>query len=448
MKPTYADVEATLLARWPETKLEPTLDRITALCGVMADPQKAYRVVQLTGTNGKSSTGRMIDALLRSAGLRTGRFSSPHLESMTERIDVDGEPLSQEAFVDAFSDVAAYAQIVDDTSARNGEPPLSFFEMMVAMAYAAFADTPVDVAVVEVGMGGSWDATSIADADVATILPVGVDHDRYLGDSPETIAVEKAGIIKPGATAVVAQQAPAVLDVIAERAAKVGVELVYEGVDFGVESRARAVDGQMLRLAGLGATYDDVFLPLHGAHQAQNAALALASAEVMLGGKQLDGDLVRDAFAETKSPGRLELVRSSPSVLLDAAHNPHGASALVAAVQDAFEFSPLIGVLGLMFDKDVDGILSELEPVFAQVICTQNSTDRALPASDLADVATGVFGPGRVTTVPRLDDAIEQGIAMAESVEGHEEAVGSGGVLVTGSVVTVGQARTLLGGNQ
>lgn len=445
MNPTYAEVEASLLKRWPETKLEPSLERITALCGLLADPQDAYRVVQLTGTNGKGSTSRMIDALLRAAGLRTGRFTSPHLESMTERISIDGEPLSQDAFVDAFADVAAYAQIVDDTSAQRGDPPLSFFEMMVAMAYAAFADAPVDIAVVEVGMGGTWDATSVASADVATILPVGVDHGIYLGNTPDEIAVEKAGIISPGSHAVIAQQIPTVMDVLAERIAAVGAESAVEGIDFGVESRTRAVDGQMLRLAGLGGVFDDVFLPLHGAHQAHNAAIALASAEVMLAGKVLDAELVREAFASVTSPGRLELVRRSPSVLLDAAHNPAGAEALVQAVQEAFEFSPLIGVVGTMIDKDADGILRELEPVLAHIICTQNSTERALPAEELADIATGIFGADRVTLVARLDDALENGISMAETHEGHEEAIGSGGVLVTGSVVTAGQARVLLG---
>lgn len=445
MNSTYAEVEAALLSRWPETKLEPSLERIQALCGLMADPQNAYRIVQLTGTNGKSSTSRMIDALLRSAGLRTGRFTSPHLESMTERIGIDGAPVSEDGFIGAFSDVAAYAQIIDETCEENGQPPLSFFEMMVAMAYAAFADAPVDVAVVEVGMGGTWDATSVAKADVATILPVGVDHDRYLGSAPEEIAVEKAGIIHPGSHAVIAQQLPSVMDVLGQRIATAGVDYSVEGVDFKVESRERAVDGQMLRIAGLGATYDDVFLPLHGAHQAQNAAMALASAEVMLGSKELDGDMVREAFAEVASPGRLELVRRSPSVLLDAAHNPRGAEALVDAVQEAFEFTPLIGVVGIMVDKDVDGILQVLEPLFAHLICTQNNTDRALPAGDLADIATGIFGQQRVTLVQRLDDALERGIAMSETVEGYEEAIGSGGVLVTGSVVTVGQARTLLG---
>ncbi|HZK35871.1 MAG TPA: Mur ligase family protein, partial [Aeromicrobium sp.] len=210
MNPTYADVERALLSRWPETKLEPSLDRIGALCRLLGDPQTSYPVIQLTGTNGKTTTSRMIDELIRALGLRTGRFTSPHLESMTERISLDGHPLSQELFVDAFADVAAYAQVVDDTATH----PLSFFETLVAMAYAAFADSPVDAAIIEVGMGGAWDATNVADAQVAVVTPIAVDHASYLGDRPEDIAVEKAGIIKPGTHAVIAQQSEAVMDVL------------------------------------------------------------------------------------------------------------------------------------------------------------------------------------------------------------------------------------------
>jgi dihydrofolate synthase/folylpolyglutamate synthase len=446
MRPTYAEVEQALLGRWPETRLEPSLDRITALCQLLGDPQRNYPVIQLTGTNGKTSTARMIDALLRTLDLRTGRFTSPHLQSMTERISIDGEPLSEEAFVDAFADVAAYAQVVDDSSANSGGSPLSFFEMMVAMAYAAFADAPVDVAVVEVGMGGSWDATNVADAAVAVVGPVGVDHAAYLGDDPVGIAREKAGIIKPGSQVIVAQQAPPVLDVIARRAVEVGASMVVEGVDFGVIESITAVGGQQVDIQGIGARYDEVFLPLHGAHQAQNAAVAIAAVEAFLGGNALPGDVIAEAFAAVSSPGRLEVVRRSPTVVLDAAHNPHGLAAAVEALQEAFTFSPLIGVLGVMADKDVVPMLELLDPVLAQIVCTENSTPRSMRARDLAELAEGIFGEDRVLVAPRLDDALERAIAMAETTEGYEDAVGSGGVLITGSVVTVGEARLLLGG--
>ncbi|MCW2747176.1 MAG: dihydrofolate synthase [Nocardioidaceae bacterium] len=441
MEPTYADVERSLLGRWPETKLEPSLDRIQALCRLMGDPQNAYPVVHLTGTNGKTSTSRTVDQLLRTLGLRTGRFTSPHLESMTERIALDGEQLSEELFVEAFADVAAYAQVVDDTA----QHPLSFFEMLVAMAYAAFADAPVDAAVIEVGMGGSWDATNVVNAQVAVITPIGVDHSRYLGDTPAIIAVEKAGIIKPGSHAIFAAQEPEVLEVLMERANAVGATVSVEGADFAVLSRVPAVGGQLLSIQGLSARYDDVFLPLYGEHQAHNAAYALAAVEAFIGTKEIAADLVLEAFALATSPGRLEVVRRSPTVVLDAAHNPHGATASMAAVSEAFSMSPLIGVVSVMADKDVEAMLEIFEPVMAHIICTENSSSRSMPARDLAELANDIFGEDRVHLVKRLDNALETAIGMAETAEGFEEAIGSGGVLVTGSVVTVGEARVLLG---
>jgi dihydrofolate synthase / folylpolyglutamate synthase len=442
MKPTYAQVEHALLGRWPETRLEPSLDRISALCRLLGDPQRSYPVIHITGTNGKTSTARMIDALLRALDLRTGRFTSPHLQSMTERISIDGEPLSEDDFVDAFSDIAAYAQIVDDSQPH----PLSFFEMTAAMAYAAFADAPVDAAVVEVGMGGSWDATNVADGQVAVVTPIAVDHANYLGDRAEAIAAEKAGIIKPGSHLVLAEQEPDVLDVILRRAVEVGATVLREGVDFGVAERLTALGGQQVDLQGVARRYDEIFLPLHGSHQARNAAYALAAVEALTGSHQLDAALVHAAFAEIASPGRLEVVRRSPTVLLDAAHNPHGIQAALEGVQDAFTFSPLIGVVGVMADKDVESIVRLLEPVLAEIVCTQNSTPRAMPAAELGEIAEDVFGADRVTVVRRLDDAIDRAIALAETSEGFEDAIGSGGVLVTGSVVTVGEARVLFGG--
>jgi len=441
---SYDAVEQALLARWPETRLEPSLTRIRALCDLMGDPQTAYPVISLTGTNGKTSTSRMVDALLRGLGLRTGRFTSPHLESMTERIALDGDPLSPEQFVAAYADVAPYAAVVD----RSGPHRLSFFELLTGMAYAAFADAPVDAVVVEVGMGGAWDATNVADAQVAVVTPIAVDHARYLGDSPARIAAEKAGIIKPGAMAVLAHQSVDVAEVLLRRAAEVGATVAREGVEFGLASRVPGVGGQVVSLRGLAGGYDEMYLPLHGAHQARNAACAVAAVEAFVGGIELDGDVVRDALAEATSPGRLELIRRSPAIVLDAAHNPHGASATAEAVQEAFSFSPLVGVFGVMADKDVDGILAAFEPVMAEVVCTQSSTQRALPATELAEVAAGVFGADRVHVAPRLDDALDAATALAEQGGSYAEAIGSGGVLVTGSVITVGEARRLLGGTR
>lgn len=441
--PSYAEVEAALLRRWPETRLEPSLDRIRALVDLLGDPQAAYRSVHLTGTNGKTSTARMIDTLLVTHHLRTGRFTSPHVESMTERISLDGEPLSEEAFVAAYADVAPYLDLVDAAQ----EHPLSFFETVVGMAYAAFADAPVDVAVVEVGMGGSWDATNVLDADVAVITPIARDHTQYLGDDPADIAAEKAGIIKPGSTVVVAQQSPEVMGVLAERAAEVGATLLREGIDFGVVSSLPGVGGQVVTVRGLRGEYAELYLPLYGAHQAHNAALALAAVEALLGNSDagaLGEDVVREAFEKFTSPGRLEVVRRGPTILLDAAHNPHGAEATVEAIRESFAFDPLIGVVGVMADKDVEGVLAALEPILAQVVCTQNSTPRAMPAAELGEIAADLFGEHRVHVVRRLDDALTEAVTLAETGGVLGESIGSGGVLVTGSVVTVGEARVLL----
>jgi dihydrofolate synthase / folylpolyglutamate synthase len=442
----YRDVEARLLARWPETKLEPSLGRIAGLCDLLGQPQRAYPVIHLTGTNGKTSTARMIDTLLRGLGLRTGRSTSPHVESMTERISVDGSPLTPERFVEVYDEVEPYAAVIDN----SGPFPVSFFELVTAMSFAAFADAPVDAAIIEVGMGGAWDATNVADASVAVVTPIAVDHASYLGSTPAEIAVEKAGIIKPGCVAILGQQPLDAAEVLLARAAEVEATVAREGLEFGVTTRTPGLGGQVVTIQGLAATYEDVFMPLYGAHQAHNAACAIAAVEAFIGasgGAGLDGGLdieaVREAFAQFDSPGRLEVVRRSPTVVIDAAHNPAGATATAEAVQEAFSFSPLIGVLAVMADKDVEGLLDAFEPVFETVVCTQNSTPRAMRAESLGELARGVFGADRVVVAPRLDDAVDQAIGLAESADGGL-GVGSGGVLVTGSVITAGEARTML----
>lgn len=441
---TYAEVEDALLSRWPETRLEPSLDRIRAFTELLGEPQSSFRVVHLTGTNGKTSTSRMIETLLRALDLRTGRFTSPHLERMSERISVDGEPLDDEAFVRAFNEIAAYTHLVDSEQ----DHPLSFFETIVGMAYSTFADAPVDVAVVEVGMGGGWDATNVVDADVAVVLPVAVDHAKYLGDDPATIAAEKAGIIKAGSIAILAEQTPEVAAVLLERATEVGATVAREGMEFGVLARTPAVGGQMLTLKGLRGTYDDVFLPLYGAHQAQNAAVALAAVEAFAGTDPLDEDLVRAAFAEVTSPGRLEIIRRSPTILLDVAHNPHSAEAVGAALEDSFSFSPVVGVIGVMEDKDHEGLLNALEPHLAYVVCTQNSTPRSMSAARLGRAAAEIFGEDRVSVVPDLAEAIDRAATLAEAGAAVDVSIGAGAVLITGSVVTVGEARTMLKGRR
>jgi folylpolyglutamate synthase/dihydrofolate synthase len=455
------EVEREIAARRPEHQISPTLDRIAALVGLLGDPHRAFPVIHVTGTNGKTSMTRMIDTLLRERGLRTGRFTSPHLISMRERICVDGVPLAAGRFVELYDEILPYIQMVDGRQPA----PLSFFEVLTGMMFAAFADAPVDVAVIEVGMGGTWDATNVADGAVAVVGPVAMDHMNYLGDTIEAIAGEKAGIIKPGAVAVLAQQRLAAAEVLLARAASVGASVAREGIEFGVLAREMAVGGQQLALKGLRGTYTDVYLPLFGAHQAGNAACALAAVEAFAGVSEsvavddgrseltlgpglssagLDPDLVRAGFAKVSSPGRLEVLRRSPTVLADAAHNPAGMAATVEALTESFGFSRVIGVFAVSEDKDVTGVLAELEPVLSAIVVTANSSPRSMPAQALAAVAQEVFGEDRVLVRDRLDDAIEAAVTLADEPAGGDTVPGAAAVLITGSVVTAGDARRLL----
>jgi dihydrofolate synthase/folylpolyglutamate synthase len=432
----YLGVEKAILRRGVEWDIDPTLDRINILMDLLGQPQRAYPVVHITGTNGKSSTARMIDTLLRERNLRVGRFTSPHLTSMRERIVVDGKPLSEERFVQVYEDVAPYLDLVDQQQGR-----LSFFETLTAMAYAAFADAPVDVAVIEVGMGGTWDSTNVADGAVAVVTPISLDHVSYLGPDIEAIAREKAGIIKPGATAVLAQQPLAAGEVLMRRAAEIGATVAREGLEFGVVQREVAMGGQLLRMQGLKGMYDEVFLPLYGHHQAGNAVCALAAVETLTAGEDpLDLDLVRNAFAQVSSPGRLEVVRRGPTVLVDAAHNPGAAQSVVEAMEESFGFDRLIGVVAVMADKDVAGVLELLEPIMTEIVVTRNSSPRSMEVEELVSVAEDLFGAERVHAAARLDDAIDMAIGLAE----ESAELGGSGVLIVGSVVTAGDARTLL----
>ena len=435
------EVYQGILSRSPEHDFEPTLDRVRAVCDLMGDPQKAFRTVHITGTNGKTSTARMVDALVREHGLRTGRFTSPHLTSPRERIAIDGEPLTAARFVEVWQDVAPYVHMVDTRSALDGGPRMSFFEVLTAMAFAAFADAPIDVAIIEVGMGGVWDATNVVDGEVSVITPISLDHERWLGHDLVSIAGEKSGIIKDGATVVVSEQHDDVEGVLLAAAAAAGARVVREGVDISVTERTIAVGGQLISLRGLGGVYTEVFVPLYGAHQAHNALLALVAAEALLtGGAALDGDLVGAAFAGADSPGRLEVLRSSPTIIVDAAHNPAGIEALVAGVEEAFEFTCLVGVVGVLQDKDAEAVLAGLEPLLAEIVVTRSSSPRSYDVTDLQDIAIEVFGEDRVHAVERLDDALDLGVQLAEAAEQY-----GAGVLVTGSITMVADVRILLG---
>jgi dihydrofolate synthase / folylpolyglutamate synthase len=441
------EVEQEIISRRPEHSVDLALDRMADLVGFLGDPQRACPVIHITGTNGKTSTARMVDALLRSRGLRTGRFTSPHLVSIRERICVDGAPVSPERFVEGYEEILPFVAMVDE----RHPVPMSFFEVLTGMAFAIFADTPVDVMVLEVGVGGRLDCTNVADGAVAVITPVAIDHTRLLGSTIEEIAGEKAGIIKPGAAAVIAQQPLPAAEVLLRRAAQVGATVAKEGVEFGVLSREQAVGGQQLVLRGLRGTYDDIFLPVFGAYQAGNAACALAAVEAFAGvsdegSEALDADLVREAFAKVSTPGRLEVIRRSPTIIIDSSHNPAGVAATVEAVRETFTFTHLSGVFAASGDKDVIGMLAELEPLLDEIVVTRNSSDRSMDTSEVAELAVEVFGEDRVVSAGRLDDAIETAVTLAD------EAVlagvpGSGGVLITGSVITAGDARRLLGPN-
>ncbi|MDV8022445.1 bifunctional tetrahydrofolate synthase/dihydrofolate synthase [Rhodococcus sp. IEGM 1330] len=449
-------VEAELDKRWPETKIEPSTARISALMDLLGSPQKAYPSIHVAGTNGKTSVTRMIDALLTAFHRRTGRTTSPHLQMATERISIDGRPISPRLYVDTYNEIAPFVDMIDAQSEAAGGPRMSKFEVVTAMAFAAFAEAPVEVAVIEVGLGGRWDATNVVDGEVAVITPIGLDHVEFLGDDLAGIAGEKAGIIKKApeslvprdTVAILAKQQPEVSEVLLRAAVQADAAVARAGSEFTVLGRQIAVGGQQLELQGLGGVYTDVFLPLHGEHQAHNASLALAAVEAFFGAgpdRQLDQDTVRGAFATIVNPGRLERVRNAPTVFLDAAHNPHGAAALAAALTDEFDFRKLVGVVSVMADKDVGAILDALEPVFDDIVVTHNGSARAMDVDALADIAVSKFGDERVVVASTLPDALETAIGLAEEVAEPGEAVSGAGVVVTGSVVTVGAARTLFG---
>ncbi len=453
-------VEHLLDQRWPETKLEPSTARIEALMEMLGSPQLGYPSIHIAGTNGKTSVARMIDALLTAFSRRTGRTTSPHLQSAVERISIDGRPITPASYVATYQEIEPFVQLVDQQSEAGlfgGDGPrLSKFEVVTAMAFAAFADAPVEVAVIEVGLGGRWDATNIVNAPVAVITPIGVDHADYLGDTIAEIAGEKAGIITKqeddlvptDTVAVIGRQVPEAMEVLLAQAVRADAAVAREDSEFAVLGRQVAVGGQLLELQGLGGAYSDIFLPLHGEHQAHNAVVALAAVEAFFGAgaaRQLDLTTVRAGFAAVTSPGRLERMRTAPTVFIDAAHNPAGAAALAQALQQEFDFRFLVGVVSVMADKDVDGILIALEPVFDQIVVTHNGSPRALDVESLALRAEERFGPERVVTAPTLPDAIETATALVEESGSEGERFGGAGVVITGSVVTAGAARTLFG---
>lgn len=436
-----ARVEEVLESRQPETIIEPSLDRISHLLTMLGDPHLAYPVIHVTGTNGKTSTSRMIERLLREMGLNTGLVTSPHLHTVTERIRFNGEPISAEKFVETYDELEPFLALVDTESIASGGPAMSYFEVLTGMAFAAFADAPVDVAIIEVGMGGTWDATNVVQPAVSVVTPIGLDHADYLGDTIEEVAKEKSGIIKNGSVAVLAPQAASVAEILLARAVEVDAMVARQGVEFSVASRGLAVGGQVLALDGLNGTYEQILLPIYGEHQAANASMALAAVEAFFGGaNQLNENSIRAGFAGATSPGRLEVVKRSPTVIVDAAHNPHGASVLASALQESFSFDHIIGVISVMADKDVRGVLEAIEPVMQEVVVTWNGAPRAMQVEEITELAEQVFGSERVRSSPKLSSAIDTAIELADAA-----GTSGVGVVITGSVVTAARGRALTG---
>ena len=429
-------IEQALLKRWPETRIAPTLERIAALVDALGSPQLTYPTIHVGGTNGKTTTARMIDSLLFEMGLRTGRFTSPHLESYLERISINGQPIDPKAMIFSYNDIAAYLDFMDS----KFDTPISFFEAMTALAFAAFAEHPIDVGVIEVGMGGEWDATNVVDADVSVIMPIDLDHTEYLGSTISEIAKTKAGIIKEGGFVVLAQQQPEAAVELLKKAAEVGADIAREGVEYVIESRAVAVGGQVLTIKTPKDTYEEIFLPLHGKHQASNAAAALVAVEAFFGDQELDYEAVLAGFANVQSPGRCEVLHRDPTIIIDAAHNPHGAKAITETIQNEFTFDEVIGVVAAMGDKDVQGALVEFEKVMDSIIVTKNSSSRSMQVAEIEKIARSIFGADRVFAADNLEEAIEK--AIKDSVRPLSE--DTLGILITGSVVTVGEARTIV----
>lgn len=430
------EVEAALLARMPENKLRPRLEPTKRAVDLLGSPQRAYRVIHVTGTNGKTSTTRFIERILREHGLRTGRFTSPHLVSIHERIAIDGEPVSDEALVSGWQEVEPILRIVDEELLAADEGILTYFEALSILAFVIFADVPIDVLALEVGMGGEWDSTNVADGDVAVFTPIGIDHADRLGHTLEEIATTKSGIIKPQAAVVIGSQRPEVLEILRSKA-KAIAEVSYEiEKDFLVTNLESVSTAQRLSVKGLAGNYDGLLMPILGDFQAENAALAIAAVEAFLGfgEKPLSEIVLRSAMADLSSPGRMQVIQQKPTVLLDAAHNPAGAAAMVPAVAKLFKDAPIYGVIGMLADKDASEFLKLVSPILTGVVITESTSPRALPAEQLAISARELLGDEKVAIEADPASALNAAISAAGE---------TGVVLVTGSISLIADVLRL-----
>lgn len=445
-----ARVYSALLSRQGETQVERRLDATERACRLLGDVHKSAPVVMLTGTNGKSSTARMVDAILSAAGLRVGRFTSPHLHRVTERIAVDGEEVSERVFVDAYDAAAPILEMVDAELVAADRPKLTFFEALTVLAFAIFAEAPVDVMVIEVGMGGEWDSTNVADAAVCGFAPIGYDHQAYLGDTLTEIAATKAGILNrsidptpsPDPVAVIAEQTAEAAEALAVQTAARGAAALWAGQNFWLRGRERAVDGQLIDVQGLYSGYPDLFLPLHGEHQAHNAALAIAMCEAFLADadKPLNSEIVAEGMSQVTSPGRAEILRTEPTILVDGAHNPAAAEVLADTIDEAFDFEFVVAVVAMFADKDPHGVLEYVHRFADRIVVSEALSPRALEHGELAAAAAEWFDPEDVTDTPDLNAALMAAIDLVNSQDSRHA-----GIVVTGSLLTVAEARTLLG---
>ena len=433
------EIAAALNKRWPENKIEPSLDRILALVDALGSPHLTYPTIHIAGTNGKTSTARMIDQLLANLGYRVGRYTSPHLESFTERISIKGEPISDLEMIKTYEDIHLYLDLIDSRQSH----PISYFEALTAMAFVAFAEHPVDIAVIEAGMGGQWDATNVISSQVSVMTPIGLDHMEYLGNTLEAIAQTKAGIFKPESNVVLAAQSGQVAKVLLAQVAKVSAQPFRQGVEFSLKNRALAVGGQLLSIQGVYGDYDEIFLPLYGDHQGNNAAVALAAVEVFAGVK-LDTELVQDAFSKVSSPGRCEIVYKDPTVIIDAAHNPHGVSAIANTLNTEFDFELVVGVVAVLADKDVAGILKNLSTTLDYLVITENGSARAMNKDELAKIASQYFKAEQVEIIGDMNSAITYAIEKVALFNQVNDGVAA--VVITGSVATAGMARSIIKG--
>jgi dihydrofolate synthase/folylpolyglutamate synthase len=428
---TKADeVMDALLTRIPENKLRPRLEPTRRAVELLGDPQKSYRVIHITGTNGKTTTTRIIERILRELGLRTGRFTSPHLVRLNERMAIDGEPVGDQQMAEVWADIEPILALVDAELEAAGDTKLTFFEALAVLGFAVFADAPVDVLVLEVGMGGEWDSTNVADGDVAVFTPISIDHAERLGNTVAEIAKTKSGIIKAGAIVVSSAQPAEALEVIEAKSASIAERIAVYGRDFEVLDVEPDVAGQRFSVKTLTSEYRDLFLPLHGEYQAENAALAISAVEAFFGASnRLFDDVLRVAIADSTSPGRLQVVSRNPLTILDAAHNPGGAEVLARAMKKSFGAPETVAVVSILADKDATALLEALDDTAKTFIITQSSSPRAITVDELAQLARNVFGAERVKTAES---------ALTAMTLARREVADNGAILVTGSITLVG----------